>query len=73
MEKARETASTVLAASAAHHRSDSWVSIFVLTAILGSGVFDQAEWIDSVGGMLLSAVVIYEGSENAFTALCKIL
>lgn len=73
MKVAKERKSSVLASNAVHHRVDSLTSIVALLAIGGSHVFTGATWLDPVGGLLVSTMVIQAGFGNtraAITELC---
>ena len=69
---ARERKSSVLASNAIHHRIDSLTSIVALTAILGSNIFSNISWLDPVGGLLVSLMVIRAGWGNTGNALLEL-
>ena len=69
---ARERKSSVLASNAIHHRIDSLTSIVALTAILGSNLFSNISWLDPVGGLLVSMMVIRAGWGNTGNALLEL-
>lgn len=69
---AKERKSSVLASNAVHHRIDSLTSIVALTAILGSNIFSNISWLDPVGGLLVSIMVIRAGWGNTGNALLEI-
>ena len=69
---ARERKSSVLASNAVHHRIDSLTSIVALTAILGSNIFSNISWLDPVGGLLVSMMVIRAGWGNTGNALLEL-
>jgi divalent metal cation (Fe/Co/Zn/Cd) transporter len=64
MKIAAETKSSVLASNAVHQRADSLMSMVTVVAILGSNIFKDTAWIDSVGGLCISAIVIRAALEN---------
>ncbi|WYZ40191.1 hypothetical protein EsH8_IV_000532 [Colletotrichum jinshuiense] len=69
MKVARERKSSVLASNAVHHRVDSWTGIVTLLAILGANFFKDATWLDPVGGLMISLLVIKAGAENTLSAV----
>ncbi|KAJ6085987.1 hypothetical protein N7486_010268 [Penicillium sp. IBT 16267x] len=72
MKVAEERKSSVLASNAVHHRIDSLTSIVALATIGGSYVFQDATWLDPVGGLLISLMVIKAGWGNTLTALLEL-
>ncbi|KAK7900910.1 mitochondrial metal transporter [Exophiala xenobiotica] len=72
MKIARERKSAVLASNAVHHRVDSLTSIVALATIGGAHVFTDASWLDPVGGLLISAMVIRAGWGNTKSALLEL-
>ena len=62
----------MLASNAIHHRIDSLTSIVALTAILGSNIFNNISWLDPVGGLLVSMMVIRAGWANTGNALLEL-
>ncbi|KIX02713.1 uncharacterized protein Z518_08655 [Rhinocladiella mackenziei CBS 650.93] len=72
MRIARERKSSVLASNAVHHRIDSLTSIVALATIGGAHVFTDASWLDPVGGLIISAMVIRAGWNNTKTALLEL-
>lgn len=64
MKIAIESKSSVLASNAVHQRADSLMSMVTIVAILGSNIFEDTAWIDSVGGLCISVIVIRAGFEN---------
>ncbi|KAI9777946.1 MAG: hypothetical protein M1839_008481 [Geoglossum umbratile] len=69
---ARERKSAVLASNAVHHRVDSLTSIVALLAIGGSHFIHNATWLDPVGGLIVSAMVIQAGWANTGAALMEL-
>jgi divalent metal cation (Fe/Co/Zn/Cd) transporter len=72
MKVAKERKSSVLASNAVHHRVDSLTSIVALFTIGGSYVFQDATWLDPVGGLLISLMVIKAGWGNTVTSLLEL-
>lgn len=72
MKIARERKSSVLASNAVHHRIDSLTSIVALATIGGAHVFTDASWLDPVGGLIISAMVIRAGWGNSKNALLEL-
>lgn len=72
MKVAKERKSSVLASNAVHHRVDSLTSIVALFTIGGSYVFQDATWLDPVGGLLISLMVIKAGWGNTMTSLLEL-
>jgi divalent metal cation (Fe/Co/Zn/Cd) transporter len=72
MKIARERKSSVLASNAVHHRVDSLTGIVTLLVILGANVMQNAAWLDPVGGLLISLMVVKAGSENTIQALMEL-
>ncbi|KAJ5908032.1 Cation efflux protein [Penicillium taxi] len=72
MKVAEERKSPVLASNAIHHRIDSLTSIVALFTIGGSYLFQDASWLDPVGGLLISLMVIKAGWGNTMTSLLEL-
>ncbi|KAI9847881.1 MAG: hypothetical protein M1838_000715 [Thelocarpon superellum] len=72
MKIALERKSSVLASNAVHHRVDSLSSIVALVAIAGANFFSNAAWLDPVGGLLVSLMVIRAGWSNTGAALLEL-
>ncbi|OOQ83891.1 cation efflux family protein [Penicillium brasilianum] len=72
MKVAKERKSSVLASNAIHHRVDSLTSIVALFTIGGSYLFQDATWLDPVGGLLISLMVIKAGWGNTITSLLEL-
>ncbi|KAL2205069.1 hypothetical protein CC79DRAFT_1343457 [Sarocladium strictum] len=68
MKVAKERKSSVLASNAIHHRVDSLTGIVTLAAILGANTLSNAAWLDPVGGLLISIMVINAGYGNTMEA-----
>lgn len=72
MKVAKERKSSVLASNALHHRIDSLTGIVTLFAILGANLMQNAAWLDPVGGLLISLMVIKGGWGNTVSALYEL-
>ncbi|KAI9724853.1 MAG: hypothetical protein M1812_000129 [Candelaria pacifica] len=72
MKIAKERKSSVLASNAVHHRIDSLTSFVALIAIGGSHLFRDATWLDPVGGLIVSIMVIRAGWSNTGSALLEL-
>ncbi|GAB1215689.1 hypothetical protein ATERTT37_004881 [Aspergillus terreus] len=72
MKVANERKSSVLASNAIHHRIDSLTSIVALFTIGGTYIFQDASWLDPVGGLLISLMVIKAGWGNTATSLLEL-
>ncbi|KAL6913080.1 hypothetical protein FSHL1_010762 [Fusarium sambucinum] len=68
MKVARERRSSVLASNAIHHRVDSLTGFVTLAAIIGANMMENAAWLDPVGGLLISIMVIQAGAGNTVSA-----
>ena len=69
---AKERKSSVLASNAVHHRVDSLTSIVALVAIGGAHLLDGAAWLDPVGGLIVSLMVIQAGFGNTVSAVYEL-
>lgn len=72
MKIAKERKSAVLASNAVHHRIDSLTSIVALVTIGGAHVLTDASWLDPVGGLIISMMVIKAGWNNTMSALLEL-
>lgn len=72
MKVAKERKSSVLASNAVHHRIDSLTGIVTLAVILGANFVENAAWLDPVGGLLISLMVVKAGAENTIAALFEL-
>lgn len=72
MKIAKARKSSVLASNAIHHRIDSLTSIVALLTIGGAHVFNDASWLDPVGGLIISTMVIKGGWGNAMNSLLEL-
>ncbi|KAH7313404.1 cation efflux family-domain-containing protein [Stachybotrys elegans] len=73
MKVAKERKSSVLASNAVHHRVDSLTGIVTLAAIVGANALENAAWLDPVGGLLISILVIHAGFGNTLSALYELV
>ncbi|TFB02100.1 Mitochondrial metal transporter 2 [Trichoderma ghanense] len=73
MKIARDRKSSVLASNAVHHRVDSLTGIVTLFAIVGANVIENAAWLDPVGGLFISAMVLHAGYGNTKSALLELI
>jgi divalent metal cation (Fe/Co/Zn/Cd) transporter len=69
---AKERKSTVLASNAYHHRVDSLTAFVALLLIAGSNVLNNAQWLDPVGGLVISLMVVQAGWGNTKQALLEL-
>lgn len=71
MKIAKTTNSSVLVANAWHHRVDSLTSLVAVATIGGSYLFGLS-WLDSLGGLLVSILIIQAGYKNGYTAALEL-
>lgn len=69
---AKERKSSVLASNAYHHRVDSLTAFVALLMIAGSNVLNNASWLDPIGGLVISLMVIQAGWGNTKLALFEL-
>ncbi|EGV66249.1 mitochondrial metal transporter [Yamadazyma tenuis] len=72
MKVARQTNSKVLVANAWHHRVDSLTALVAAMTVTGGSIFGLA-WLDSAGGILVSALIIRAGWGSFKEALSELL
>ncbi|KAF3355330.1 Chromatin structure-remodeling complex subunit SFH1 [Verticillium dahliae VDG1] len=72
MKVARERKSSVLASNAVHHRVDSLTGVVTLAVVLGANILSNAAWLDPVGGLFISLLVVKAGAENTVSALYEL-
>ena len=72
MKVAVERKSSVLASNAVHHRVDSWTGIVTLVVILLANFMRNAAWLDPVGGILISLLVVKAGAQNTLSAIAEL-
>lgn len=73
MKIAKERKSAVLASNAIHHRIDSLTSIVALATIGGAHVFTDATWLDPVGSLLISLMIIKAGLGNTKNSFLELI
>lgn len=73
MKVAVERQSSVLASNAIHHRVDSWTGVVTLVAVVLANFMENAAWLDPVGGLLISLLVIKAGAENTVSAISELI
>ncbi|CAN6621119.1 mitochondrial metal transporter 2 [Trichomonascus vanleenenianus] len=71
MKVAKKTNSTVLVANAWHHRIDSLVSM-VAVATIGAGYIYGIQWLDPLGGLIVSSIIVRAGYGTAKTACLEL-
>ena len=69
MRESRNQKSIALESNAAHHRMDSLSASVALVATLGSAFLNDAGWIDAVGGIGVSCIIVWSGIGTARGAL----
>lgn len=69
---ANERKSAVLASNAYHHRVDSLTAFVALLLIVGSNFLNNAQWMDPVGGLVISLMVVQAGWGNTRQALLEL-
>ncbi|KAI0194172.1 cation efflux family-domain-containing protein [Astrocystis sublimbata] len=72
MKVATERKSSVLASNAVHHRVDSLTGIVTLAVIVGANVITNAAWLDPVGGLVISSLVVRAGWANTLEGLAEL-
>jgi cation diffusion facilitator family transporter len=72
MKIAKEKRSSVLASNAYHHRVDSLTSIVALCTIVASNFLANAQWLDPVGGLAISGMIVQAGWGNTKNALLEL-
>lgn len=61
--------SSVLLSNAIHHRIDCLSSVVALVTIIGVYVFPTSAWLDPVGAMVISLMVLHAGVDSTMGAL----
>ena len=69
---AKERKSSVLASNAYHHRVDSLTSVVAIAVIGGSNLISNAQWLDRVGGLVISLMVVQAGWANTKAAIYEL-
>lgn len=72
MKVARERKSNVLASNAYHHRVDSLTALVALLMIVGSNYMHSAAWMDPVGGLVISLMVVQAGWGNTRDSILEL-
>lgn len=72
MKVARKQKSSVLASNAVHHRVDSLTGLVAFIAVGGAHVLNGATWLDPVGSLIVSVMVIRAGWSNTAAALLEL-
>ncbi|KAK0945813.1 mitochondrial metal transporter [Friedmanniomyces endolithicus] len=72
MKVAKEKRSSVLASNAYHHRVDSLTAFVALLTIVASNFITNAQWLDPVGGLAISGMIIQAGWFNTKSALLEL-
>ncbi|KXL45372.1 hypothetical protein M433DRAFT_6452 [Acidomyces richmondensis BFW] len=72
MKIAKQKKSSVLASNAYHHRVDSLTSFVALFVVIMSRWIENAAWLDPVGGLILSGMVVQAGWTNTKSALFEL-
>lgn len=69
---AKQKRSSVLASNAYHHRVDSLTAFVALLTISASHFLHNAQWLDPVGGLIISGMVVQAGWFNTKSALYEL-
>lgn len=69
---ARQKKSSVLASNAYHHRVDSLTAFVALLTICASHFLSNAPWLDPVGGLVISGMIVQAGWGNTKAALLEL-
>jgi len=72
MKVAKEKRSSVLASNAYHHRVDSLTAFVALLTITASHFLTNAQWLDPVGGLVISGMIVQAGYGNTKAALLEL-
>ena len=72
MKVAKQKRSSVLASNAYHHRVDSLTAFVALLTITASNFLTNAQWLDPVGGLIISGMIMQAGWVNTKTALFEL-
>lgn len=72
MKVAKEKRSSVLASNAYHHRVDSLTAFVALLTIVASNFLTSAQWLDPVGGLIISGMIMQAGWQNTKAALFEL-
>ncbi|KAI7573819.1 hypothetical protein KC343_g23430, partial [Hortaea werneckii] len=69
---AQHKRSSVLASNAYHHRVDSLTAFVALATIVASRYVQNAQWLDPVGGLAISGMIVQAGWGNTKAALLEL-
>lgn len=69
---AKQKRSSVLASNAYHHRVDSLTAFVALLTISASHFLHNAQWLDPVGGLIISGMIVQAGWYNTRSALYEL-
>lgn len=69
---AEEKRSSVLASNAYHHRVDSLTAFVALLTISASHFMHNAQWLDPVGGLVISGMIVQAGWQNTKSSLLEL-
>jgi len=69
---AKEKRSSVLASNAYHHRVDSLTAFVALATITASHFLNNASWLDPIGGLVISGMIVQAGYGNTKNALLEL-
>ena len=72
MKVAKDKRSSVLASNAYHHRVDSLTAFVALLTITASNFLTSAQWLDPVGGLIISGMIMQAGWQNTKIALFEL-
>ena len=72
MKVAQEKRSSVLAGNAYHHRVDSLTAFVALLTIIASHFIHNAQWLDPVGGLIISGMIVQAGFGASKSALLEL-
>lgn len=72
MKVAEDKRSSVLASNAYHHRVDSLTAFVALLTICASHFMSHAQWLDPVGGLVITGMIVQAGWQNTKAALLEL-
>ncbi|KAF2721815.1 mitochondrial metal transporter 2 [Polychaeton citri CBS 116435] len=72
MKIAQQKRSSVLSSNAYHHRVDSLTAFVALLTISASHFLTNAQWLDPVGGLIISGMIVQAGWGNTKVALLEL-
>ncbi|KAF2141977.1 uncharacterized protein K452DRAFT_227594 [Aplosporella prunicola CBS 121167] len=70
---ARERKSSVLLSNAMHHRVDSFTALLTAAIITASNFATNAAWLDPVGSLIITGMVVKAGYQNLFQSLRELV